>query len=273
MCVAPSQNLPPIGCSSVGFCAVGDDDVVPGKLAASPTAMKWAGNRRTHCAAISSMTAVMRRKSLVLSFPASKLVTRPTTIPPIDPPTAINPKSRLACAGVKTSAMNDQNIVVAKRLKTLTRMKNMGARIVRPCAAGIQRMRRKNTKRFAMAKRYAIGIKRVRDQHPDQRAGVHPRQIFNTAVGADLIADWPDDVIAAENDEVENESQQQRVDLVRLYINDLGENSLHAVAAALWAARTRRTRLRQTSAWQAATRLQFLSLPRSEDLRFALWRE
>src|SRR5206468_11666453 len=25
------------------------------------------------------------------------------------------------------------------------------------------------------------GIKRVRDQHPDQRAGVHPRQIFNTA--------------------------------------------------------------------------------------------
>ena len=37
MCVAPSQNLPPIGCSSVGFCTVGDDDVVPGKLAASPT--------------------------------------------------------------------------------------------------------------------------------------------------------------------------------------------------------------------------------------------
>src|SRR6478736_498672 len=101
MCVAPSQNLPPIGCSSVGCCAVGDDDVVPGKLAASPT--------------------------------------------------AINPKSRLACAGEKTSAMNDQNIVVAKRLKTLTQMKNMGARIVRPWAAGIQRMRRKNTKRFAMA--------------------------------------------------------------------------------------------------------------------------
>ncbi len=59
--------------------------------------------------------------------------------------------------------MNDQNIVVAKRLKTLTQMKNMGARIVRSCAAGIQRMRTKNTKRFAMAKRYAIGINRRRD--------------------------------------------------------------------------------------------------------------
>ena len=59
--------------------------------------------------------------------------------------------------------MNDQNIVVAKRLKTLTQMKNMGARIERSCAAGIQRMRRKKTKRFAMAKRYAMGINCRRD--------------------------------------------------------------------------------------------------------------
>ncbi len=88
-----------------------------------------------------------------------------------------------------------------------------------------------------MAKRYAIGInrrrdmrvddggiKRVRDQHADQRAGVHPRQIFNAAVCADLIANRPDDVIAAENDKVENERQQQRVDLVRLYVNDFRKN-------------------------------------------------
>ena len=174
----------------------------------------------------------------MLSFPASELVTKPPTIPPIDPPTAINPKSRLACSGVKTSAMNDQNIVVAKRLKTLTQMKNMGARIVRSCAAGIQRMRRKNTKKVRDGEtvrdrnkpppRHArddSGIKRVRDQHADQRAGVHPRQIFNAAVCADLIADRPDDVIPAENDKVENERQQQRVDLVRLYVNDFRKNA------------------------------------------------
>ena len=69
------------------------------------------------------------------------------------------------------------------------------------------------------------GIKRVRDQHADQRAGVHPRQIFNAAVCANLITDRPDDVIAAENDKVENECQQQRVDLVRLYINDFRKNA------------------------------------------------
>jgi hypothetical protein len=52
------------------------------------------------------------------------------------------------------------------------------------------------------------GIKRVRDQHTDQRAGVHPWQIFDAPVGADLIADWPDNVIAAEDDKVEDKCQQ-----------------------------------------------------------------
>jgi len=66
---------------------------------------------------------------------------------------------------------------------------------------------------------------RIRDQHADQRARVHPRQIFYAAVGADLIADRPNDVITAENDKVENECQQQRVDLVRLYINDFRKNA------------------------------------------------
>src|SRR5204863_4672692 len=71
------------------------------------------------------------------------------------------------------------------------------------------------------------GIKCVRDQHADQRAGIHPREIFNAAVCANLITDRPDDVIAAENDKVENECQQQRVDLVRLYINDFRKNAFH----------------------------------------------
>jgi hypothetical protein len=67
-------------------------------------------------------------------------------------------------------------------------------------------------------------IERVRDQHADQRARVHPRQIFYAAVGADLIADRPDDVITAENDKIENERQQQGADLVRLHIDDFRED-------------------------------------------------
>ena len=126
----------------------------------------------------------------MLSFPASELVTKPPTIPPIDPPTAINPKSRLPCYGVKTSAMNDQNIVVAKRLKTLTQMKNMGARITRSCAAGIQRMRRKKTKRFAMAKRYAIGINRRRDIRAAMTAYSALRSAYRSACRCTSTADF-----------------------------------------------------------------------------------
>src|SRR5205814_6808774 len=75
------------------------------------------------------------------------------------------------------------------------------------------------------------GIKRVRDQHADQRAGVHPRQIFNAAVCANLITDRPDHVIPAENDEVEYECHHHRADLVRFYINDFSEQIFHAAAA------------------------------------------
>jgi hypothetical protein len=71
------------------------------------------------------------------------------------------------------------------------------------------------------------GIKRVSDQHPGQCSGVHPRQIFNAAVGADLIADWPNNVIPAENDKVENERQEQRVKFVWPYVNDFREESFH----------------------------------------------
>src|SRR5438067_296219 len=50
-------------------------------------------------------------------------------------------------------------------------------------------------------------IERVCKQHANQRASVHPWQIFHAAVGADLIAYWPDDVITAENDKVEYKRQ------------------------------------------------------------------
>ncbi len=99
------------------------------------------------------MAAVISKKTAALSFPASELVTKPPTIPPKEPPTAMNPKSRLPCSGLNMSAINDQNIVVAKRLKTLTQIKKIGARIERSCRTGIARIRRKKMKRFTIAKR------------------------------------------------------------------------------------------------------------------------
>src|SRR5882724_2377410 len=185
MWVAPSQNLPPIGCSLCSSCV-----------------RKSVGNRRTHCAAISSMTAVMRRNRPVLSFPASELVTRPPTIPPIEPPTAINPKSRLPCSGVKTSAMNDQKIEDADPDEKNGREDRAFLRGWHPTHEQEENKKvrdgetvRHRNKSPPRHPRDDDGIKRVSDQHTDQRAGIHPRQIFNAPVGADLIADWPDNVI------------------------------------------------------------------------------
>ena len=77
---------------------------------------------------------------------------------------------------------------------------------------------------------------------------------------ADVIAHWFDDVVTAEDHEIENETEPECANFIRLNVNDFGENFFHTVAAALWAARTRRT----------ATRLQFLFLPRGEHFGFAL---
>src|SRR5437870_3317538 len=44
-------------------------------------------------------------------------------IPPKEPPTAINPKSRLPCSVVNRSVMNPQKTAVEKRLNTLTTTK------------------------------------------------------------------------------------------------------------------------------------------------------
>src|SRR6266481_7879684 len=91
----------------------------------------------------------------------------------------------------------------------------------------------------------------VGDKRNEQCASEHPPEILDAVVRADVIAHWFDDVVTAQDHEIENKPEPECANLVRLYINDLGENFFHAVAAALRAARTRRT----------ATRLQFL-LPR-----------
>ncbi len=173
----------------------------------------------------------------MLSFPASELVTKPPTIPPIDPPTAINPKSRLACSGENVSHERPKHCC-GEKIEDADPDEKYG-RKDRAFLRGWHRAHEEEEKkkirdgetvgdRNKPPPRHArddSGIKRVRDQHADQRAGVHPRQIFNAAVCANLITDRPDDVIAAENDKVENECQQQRVDLVRLYINDFRKNA------------------------------------------------
>lgn len=68
-------------------------------------------------------------------------------------------------------------------------------------------------------------IKRVGKQHANQRASVHPRQIFHAAVGANLIAYWPNDVIPPKNNKVENERQPERTNLLLLGVNDFGEDA------------------------------------------------
>ena len=108
MWVAPSQTEPPIGCS---LCYV---LVCP----------KMVGKKRTELPAIANIDSCDEEKIPVPNF-RKRTRDKTTEIPPSVPPTAINPKSRLPCDRVKTSAMNAQNIVVAKRLKTLTQMKNM----------------------------------------------------------------------------------------------------------------------------------------------------
>src|SRR5438067_10759329 len=102
----------------------------------------------------------------------------------------------------------------------------------------------------------------VGDKRNEQCASEHPPEILDAVVCADVIAHWFDDVVTAQDHEIENEPEPECADLVRLYINDFGEDVFHAVAADRRTARTHRTRLRQTLAWQAATRLQFLFLPR-----------
>ena len=173
----------------------------------------------------------------MLSFPASELVTRPPTIPPIDPPTAINPKSRLPCDRCENVSHERPKHCCGEKIEDADPDEKYGRknhaflRCWHPTHEKEENKKVRNgetvrdrNKSSPRHTRDDDGIKRVSDQHTDQRAGVHPRQIFNAAVGADLIADWPDNVITAENDKVEDKCQPECANLVRLYVNDFGED-------------------------------------------------
>ena len=75
----------------------------------------------------------------------------------------------------------------------------------------------------------------ARDDHREQRVGgdhrhqnysEHPPQIFE-AGGADVVANRSDHVIAGQHDKKENEAKPQRTNLVRFYVIDFGEDSIH----------------------------------------------
>src|SRR4029450_10692090 len=77
-------------------------------------------------------------------------------IPPNEPPTAMNPKSRLPCAFVNISVMNPQKTAVAKRLNTLTHTKKHPS--PHGCfPGGTICIRTKKIIRFREKKREAIG--------------------------------------------------------------------------------------------------------------------
>src|SRR5436190_342036 len=78
----------------------------------------------------------------------------------------------------------------------------------------------------------------VGDKRNEQCASEHPPEILDAVVRADVIAHWFDDVVTAQDHEIENEPEPECADLVRLYINDFGEDVFHAVAADRRAART-----------------------------------
>src|SRR5439155_1201900 len=105
------------------------------------------------------------------------------------------------------------------------------------------------------------GEDRVCEDHRDENNGEHPPQVFEIS-GTDVIANWPDHIVTSENDEKENETEPERADFLRFYVNDVAKEFSHSVAAALRAARTRRT----------ATRLQFF-LPGGKHLCFAFGRK
>jgi hypothetical protein len=55
----------------------------------------------------------------------------------------------------------------------------------------------------------------VREQRHDQRAGEHPGEILDSPRRRDVVANRADDVVTAEDDEVEKARCQERPDLVR----------------------------------------------------------
>ena len=94
---------------------------------------------------------------------------------------------------------------------------------------------------------------------------IHHR--FSMLVRADVIAHWFDDIVTGEDEEIKNEPQPECANLVRLYVNDFGEEFFQNSEC--------RPSLRETASHtvSTATRLQFLFLPRGKHFCFAFGRK
>src|SRR5207249_3386109 len=67
----------------------------------------------------------------------------------------------------------------------------------------------------------------VGDKRNEQCASEHPPEILDAVVRADVIPHWFDDVVTAEDEKIKNEPKPERADLVRLCVNDFGEDAFH----------------------------------------------
>ncbi len=67
----------------------------------------------------------------------------------------------------------------------------------------------------------------VGDKRNEQCASEHPPEILDAVVRADVIAHWFDDIVTAQDHEIKNEPEPECANLVRLYVNDFGEDAFH----------------------------------------------
>ena len=71
------------------------------------------------------------------------------------------------------------------------------------------------------------GEKCVGHEHGDQCAGEHPGQAFEATGRRDVIPNGANDIIAAQNDEVEKKGQPERPHFVRLDVDDFVKQASH----------------------------------------------
>ena len=113
----------------------------------------WAGGSLepvdANTATSSSTAATISRLAGPSGTESAMVIDGPSSAPAV-PPAPMNPNSRLPCALVKRSAMNDQNTATANRLKTLTHTKNTRATTTgsMPSVSSSQKSARLATKKW-----------------------------------------------------------------------------------------------------------------------------
>src|SRR5439155_3033798 len=73
------------------------------------------------------------------------------------------------------------------------------------------------------------GKKGIGDQHGHQRGGKHPRQSVEVS-RRDRVTNRAHNVVAAENEKMKKESEQERTDLGRLDVDNFVEDAIHKKA-------------------------------------------